>query len=195
MPLRRMVPAFHVAGVFFNVSHQALDAVDRLQALPKLVEESKTMESKGVLQPLLKRARRSPVDLLQFGVEIGEPLFGSLVGRFLVGSLEPRSPSFLVSLRQMADDVPPLVPLTALNLSSVSEDLIDGLAQSFAPVDDAENTLLKGESSPQEVPQQLYDRFGPLSRRLRKPQNFLVTRFGHAYANDHLLAGNAFPMG
>ncbi|PSO44873.1 hypothetical protein BRC21_00840, partial [Candidatus Saccharibacteria bacterium SW_7_54_9] len=68
------------------------------ETLPQLIEKSKTMEGEGVLQPLLKGARRPPIDLLQLGVEIGEPLFGGLVGRFLVGPLEPGSPGFLVGL-------------------------------------------------------------------------------------------------
>ena len=49
MPLRRVMPVFHVAGVFLDVSHQALDAVGRRRALPKLVEEAKSVEREGVL--------------------------------------------------------------------------------------------------------------------------------------------------
>ena len=123
------------------------------EALPKLVEEAKSVEREGVLQPLLKGARRLPIDLLKLGVEIGEPLFGGLVGRFLVGPLEPGSPGFLVGLRQVADNIFPLVPLTALDLSSVAEDLTDSFAQALRAVDDAENTLLKAESSPNKVSQ------------------------------------------
>ena len=78
--------------------------------------------------PLLKGKRRSPIYLLQLGVEIGETIFGGLVGRFLVCPLKFPTPCFLVGLRQVADNVLALVPLAALNLSSLAEDLIDGLA-------------------------------------------------------------------
>jgi hypothetical protein len=59
-----------------------------------------------------------PVDLLQFGVETGEPLFGGLVGRLLVGPLELLPPFFLVGLRQVTDHVFPLVPLAALDFGA-----------------------------------------------------------------------------
>lgn len=141
-----MVPAFHLTGVLFDVSHQTLDAIGGLQTLSQLVEKSETMESEGVFKPLLKRARCFSIDLLQLGVEIGEPFFGGLIGRLLVSPLESGSPGFLVGLRQVTDDVLPLVPLAALDLSPVAEDLIDGLAQSLAAVDHAENALFEGKS-------------------------------------------------
>ena len=51
------------------------------EALPKLIEESKSVEGEGLLQTFLEGTRRPPIDLLQLGVEIGEPLFGGLVGQ------------------------------------------------------------------------------------------------------------------
>ena len=117
------------------------------EALPKLVEEAKSVEREGVLQALLEGARRLPIDLLKFGVETGQPLFGGLVGRFLISSLKFPSPGFLVGLRQVADYVLALMPLATLDLGALAEDLIDCLAQSFAPVDDTKNALLKGEPS------------------------------------------------
>jgi len=86
-------------------------------------------------------------------VEACEPLFGGLIGRFLVCPLKFPTPCFLVGLRQVADNVLALVPLAALDLGSLAEDLVDGLTQALAPVDDAKNTLLEGQSSPQKVPQ------------------------------------------
>ena len=116
MPLRGVVPAFYIVDVLPDITHEALDAIGRLQALAQLVEKSKTVEGEGFLQSLLEGACRSPIDLLQLGVETDESLFGGLVGRFLVGSLEPGSPGFLVGLRKVADNIFPLVPLTALDL-------------------------------------------------------------------------------
>ena len=84
MPLRRVVPTFHVVDVAIDLAHEALDAIGRLEAFPQLVEEAKSVEREGVLQALLEGARRLPVDLLQIGVEACEPLFGGLVGRFLI---------------------------------------------------------------------------------------------------------------
>ena len=81
------------------------------------------------------------------GVEIGEPLFGGLIGRFLVCPLKFPTPCFLVGLRQVADYVLALMPLATLDLGALAEDLIDCLAQSFAPVDDSKNALLEGEPS------------------------------------------------
>ena len=122
------------------------------EALPQLIEEPEPVQRQGLLQALLEGACRLAVDLLQLSVKTGKPLFGRLVGRFLVGPLEPGSPGFLVGLRKVADYVFSLVPLATLNLSSVSENLADRFAQALRAVDDAENALLKGESSPQKVP-------------------------------------------
>ena len=117
------------------------------EAPSQLVKEPESMERQSLFQALLKGTSGLAVELLQFGVQVGEPLFGGLVGRFLVGSLEPGSPGFLIGLRKVADYVLSLVPLAALDLGSLAEDLIYGLAQSFASVDDTKNALLKGEPS------------------------------------------------
>ena len=123
------------------------------EAPSQLVKEPESMERQSLFQALLKGTSGLAVELLQFGVETPEPLFDGLVGRFLIGSLEPESPGFLVGLRKVTDDVFPLVPLAALDLGSLAEDLVDGLAQALAPVGDAKNALLKGEASPNKVPQ------------------------------------------
>jgi hypothetical protein len=132
------------------------------EAPSQLVKEPESMERQSLFQALLKGTSGLAVELLQFGVETGEPLLGGLVGRLLVGPLEPGSPRFLVLLRQVTQNVFALVPLAALDLGSLAEDLVDSLAQSFAPVDNAKNALLEGESSPQKVPQQLSDRLRTL---------------------------------
>ena len=142
-----MMPAFYAIDVFSNISHGALDAIGGLETLLQLVEKSESMKGQGLLQAFLEGTRCPPIDLLQIGVQIGEPLFGGLVGRFLIGSLEPGSPGFLVGLRKVTDYILPLVPLTALNFSSVSEDLADGFAQALRAVDDAENALLEAKPS------------------------------------------------
>ena len=64
------------------------------EALPKLVEKPESVKGQGLLQALLEGPCRSPIDLLKLGVETDEPLFGGLVGRFLVGPLQPGSPGF-----------------------------------------------------------------------------------------------------
>jgi hypothetical protein len=157
------------------------------EALPRLVEESKSVEGEGLLQAFLEGTRRSPIDLLQFGVQIGEPPFGGLVGRLLVGPLEPGSPGCLVGLRKVTDDVSSLVPLAALDLGSLAEDLIDGLAQALRAVDDAENALLESKPLVQkpsfnQIPRQLYDRLRTLRGGLRKAQHLLVPGLRHAHA-------------
>jgi len=96
MPLRGVVPTSHVSDVLPDITHEALDAICGLQALAQLVEETKSVEREGVFQPLLKGARRLPIDLLKLGVEIGQPLFGGLVGRFLVCPLKFPTPRFRV---------------------------------------------------------------------------------------------------
>lgn len=97
--LKRVMPALYVANVVFDISHEALDAIGGLEAPAQLVEEPEPMERQGLLQALLERTSGLAVDLLQFGVEIGEPLPGGLVGGLLIGPLEPGSPGFLVVLR------------------------------------------------------------------------------------------------
>jgi hypothetical protein len=94
-----MVPALHVAGVFLHVSHQALDAVGSLEAFAQFVEESKSVERQRLFQSFLERTSGLAVDMLEFNVEIGEPLFSGLVAGFLVSSLEFGPPRFLVGLR------------------------------------------------------------------------------------------------
>ena len=113
------------------------------ETLPQLIEEPEPVQRQGLLQALLEGACRLAVDLLQLNVKTGKPLFGRLVGRLLVSPLEPGSPSFLVGLREVADYVSSLVPLAALNLSSVSEDLANGLAQALAAIDDAKNAVVE----------------------------------------------------
>ncbi|WP_259105736.1 hypothetical protein [Salinibacter ruber] len=99
------------------------------EALPQLIEKSEAVKGQGLLQTLLKSACCGPIDLLEFSIEIGEPLFGGLVAGRLVGPLEPGSPGFLVGLREVADDILSFVPLAALHLGQVAEDLIDRPAQ------------------------------------------------------------------
>jgi hypothetical protein len=53
----------------------------------------------SLFRALLKGARRPPIDLLELGMKIGDPLFGGFVAGFLIGALEPGSPGFLVGLR------------------------------------------------------------------------------------------------
>ena len=126
------------------------------EALPQLVEKSESAKGQGLLQAFLEGTCCSPIDLLQIGVQIGEPSFGGLVGRLLVGPLEPGSPGFLVGLREVADNIFPLVPPAALDLGSLAEDLIDGLAQALAPVDDAKNALLV-RAGHQKIPMEILD--------------------------------------
>ena len=71
------------------------------ETLPQLIEEPEPVQRQGLLQALLEGACRPAVDLLQLSVKTGKPLFGRLVGRFLVSPLEPGSPSFLVDLRKV----------------------------------------------------------------------------------------------
>ena len=152
------------------------------ETLPQLIEEPEPVQRQGLLQALLEGACRLAVDLLQLSVKTGKPLFGRLVGRFLVSPLEPGSPSFLVGLRKVTDDIFPLVPPTALNLSSVSEDLANGLAQALAAIDDAKNAVVEAEATPDKVPQQLSDRLSSLGCRLCKPENLLVAFLGDSHA-------------
>ena len=182
MPLWGVVPAFHVAGVVLHLSVEVLDTVGRFQAPPQLLEEPKSMERERFLQAFSKGACRLAVDLLQLRVKTGKPLFGRLGGRFLVSPLEPGSPRFLVGLRQMADYVFSLVSLAALNLSSVSEDLANGLAQALAAIDDAKNAVVEAEATPDKVPQQLSDRLSSLGCRLCKPENLLVALLSDSHA-------------
>ena len=86
------------------------------------------------------------------------------------------------------------MPLAALDLSSVAEDLADRFAQPLRAVDDAKNALLEGEPSFDEIPQKLYDRFSPLSRRLREAEHLLVAGLGHSHADDHLFTSNSLPV-
>ena len=132
------------------------------ETLPQLIEEPEPVQRQGLLQALLEGACRLAVDLLQLSVKTGKPLFGRLVGRFLVSPLEPGSPSFLVGLRQVADNVLALVPLAALDLGSPTEDLANGLAQALAAIDDAKNAVVEAEATPDKVPQQLSDRLRTL---------------------------------
>ena len=152
------------------------------ETLPQLIEEPEPVQRQGLLQALLEGACRLAVDLLQLSVKTGKPLFGRLVGRFLVSPLEPGSPSFLVGLRKVADNIFPLVPLAALNLSSVSEDLANGLAQALAAIDDAKNAVVEAEATPDKVPQQLSDRLSSLGCRLCKPENLLVALLSDSHA-------------
>ena len=76
------------------------------EAPSQLVKEPESMERQSLFQALLKGTSGLAVELLQFGVETGEPLLGGLVGRLLIGRLligplEPGSPRFLVLLRQV----------------------------------------------------------------------------------------------
>lgn len=112
------MPPFHVVGVALDLFVEALDAVGRLQAPSQLLEQAKPVEGERLFQPFHERIGRLPVDLLQLGMETGEPLFGGLVGRLLVDPLELPPPLFLVGLRKVADHVFPLVPLAALDLGA-----------------------------------------------------------------------------
>jgi len=94
-----MMPVLYAVDVFSDISHEALDAIGGLEAFPQLVEKPESVKGQSLLQTLLERTCCGPIDLLKLGVEIGEPLFGGLVGRLLVGPLEPGSPVFLVGLR------------------------------------------------------------------------------------------------
>ena len=154
VPLRGAAGTFYIVDVLPDITHEALDAVGRQRALPKLVEEAKSVERESVLQPLLKGARRLPIDLLKLGVEIGEPFFCGLVRRFLISPLKFPTPRFLVGLRQITDYVLALVPLASLDLGALAEYLIDSLAKPLAPVDDAKNAFLEIESTPNKAPQQ-----------------------------------------
>ena len=107
------------------------------------------VSSQSLFEALLKGASGLAIELLQFGVETGKPLLGGLVGRLLVGPLELPSPRFLVLLRQAIQNVLALsivlchwqLPLAALDLGSLAEDLVDDLAQALAPVDDADGRV------------------------------------------------------
>ena len=80
-----MPGAFYTVDVLPDITHKTLDAISGLQALPKGGEEAKSVEREGVLQPLLERAHRLPIDLSKLGVEIiGQTLFCSLLRRFLM---------------------------------------------------------------------------------------------------------------
>ena len=75
------------------------------EALSQLIEKPKPMERQRLLQAFLKGTCRRAAHLMKLGVEIGEPLFGRLVGRLLIGPLELPSPRLLVGLRQVTDDI------------------------------------------------------------------------------------------
>ena len=167
------MPTLYAVDVFSNISHEALDAIGSLQTLPQLIEEPEPVQRQGLLQALLDGACRLPIDLLQLSVKTGKPLFGRLVGRFLISPLKFPTPRFLVGLRQITDYVLALMPLASLDLGALAEYLIDGLAKPLAPVDDAKNAFLEVESTPDKVPQQFLDRLGPLCRRLVNPSTFL----------------------
>ena len=78
-----MMPAFYAIDVFSDISHEALDAIGRLQAPAQFVKEPESMERQSLFQALLKGTSGLAVELLQFGVQVGEPFFGGLVGRLL----------------------------------------------------------------------------------------------------------------
>ena len=71
---------------------------------------------------------------------------GLPVGRLLVGALQLPAPRPALGFEEMADDVFSLVPLTALDEGSVSEDLPDGLVKAAGSVGDRKDSLVEGKA-------------------------------------------------
>jgi hypothetical protein len=121
-------------GLRFDARHHALDQVRGLEADTEFGEDLKAMQAKRFVQAFFETPGRRRVVRLECLDELPQGAQRLGVGGLGVCRLQLTSPQRVLALRQVAQDVLPLVPLAALDRHALAEHLAYGRTQALGAV-------------------------------------------------------------
>ena len=192
--LIRGAPVIDLIGTLPQERIERLQAVGSLQAHAKPGEQAQAVQSQRLLEPLVETRDRRLVDKAQLLTQPTERPRRGLVGRLLIGGLELTAKGRALALREVGEDILPLVPLTALDHSQRPEDRLNRLAQALRAVDDTEQAVL----SPQPALHQLPEEGGTdrlvFCGGLDEAEHDLLPRQGDPQCDHHAVLGEGLTI-
>src|SRR5213593_1631229 len=97
MPLVRGLPGVDLGATLLDQRVRRLDAVGGLERPPEQLVDAEAVKGKRLLETLGQARRRRLVAAFEFALEPGQLRVGFLVGRPVVGALQPSAPARLLA--------------------------------------------------------------------------------------------------
>ena len=132
-PAVELVAVLPVINLVRPARDQGIDGLDDVRCLEAATELSchaQLLECQSLLEPFQKTLGRRLVDKLQLSMNLHQLLLRFLEVRLFLGDLQPLAYPGLTRLRQIGDDVLPLVPLTPLHRGVAPENPSPCISQS-----------------------------------------------------------------
>jgi len=178
-------PAIDPLSVRPNLRQERLQAVGSLQADAEGPKQAQPVQGEGLLHAFVQAANGRLVDQRQLPADPQQGRLRLSIGRPLVGGLELPAPGRLLGLREVPDDLLPLVPLAALHQRLAAEHGLDRLAQPLGAVEDHEEALLGAQPPLDQLPEEGGAHRLILGRGLHESQDDLLPGEGDPQRDDH----------